>query len=527
MRAAGYVRVSTQEQVEHGYNLEADKHLVRELCERRGWQLVEVYDDGGRQGDDPDRPGLLRMLGELERFDVLVIRSQDRITRDPGIWATVTAALALADVQVETFTGPLDYRSPTGELSGNIMAAIGKFEKRQIGARTKQALAARARQGFHTGGPPPFGYRWQDGQLVKVPAEARVVERMFSDYLDGKGQRTIARELGWHQSKVSRILGSELYAGKLAHDGQLFDGQHEAIISDDTWHRAERLRKSGVRRKGGRHADGGHLLTRGLLRCGRCGSAMIPRKARPGVERDRYVCSGRIAHGSGSCSMPSVRRQEIDAPVLKTLLDSHVDLEATVQRIEAQRQSDLQAVRDLVDEADRAIMATDARLTRVRRDYQDAKLEAEDYREQRSELLQEREAASEGLRRAESHLEAMERSEATSDAAANLYRYLGDLKQAVADGVTRAPDLRALRHTIAMIFKEVRLRKAEDWPDAAEEFGDEGDGLYLEFVMRDPAWMPWDAPKRPLVMPVPTGQDTPVPEWQSYPNGFLCRYCWW
>ncbi len=114
MKAAGYVRVSTVEQVEHGFNLEEDKRLIRELCERRGWELVDLYDDGGKQGDDPDRPGLLRMLGELERFDVLVIRSQDRVTRDPGIWATVTAALALADVQVETFHGPLDFGSLVG-----------------------------------------------------------------------------------------------------------------------------------------------------------------------------------------------------------------------------------------------------------------------------------------------------------------------------------------------------------------------------------------------------------------------------
>ena len=78
MRAAGYVRVRPQEQVESGYNLEADRTLIGELCERYDWQLVEIYDDGGRQGDDPDRPGLLRLPDDLERFDVIVIRSQDR-----------------------------------------------------------------------------------------------------------------------------------------------------------------------------------------------------------------------------------------------------------------------------------------------------------------------------------------------------------------------------------------------------------------------------------------------------------------
>ncbi len=224
------------------------------------------------------------------------------------------------------------------------MAAIGKFEKRQIGERVKQATAGRARQGLYVG-TAPYGYRFENGQLVQVPSEARVVERMFRDYLDGKGQRTLARELSWHQSKVSRILGSEVYAGKVAYDGKLYDAQHEAIVSEDTWQRVAQLRASGVRRKGGRQADGGHLLTRGLLRWGGCGSAMIPRRARLGVERDRYVCSGRIKDRE-SCSMPSIRRELIDEPFLATLLDSHVDLEATLDRIERRRESDLALARE-------------------------------------------------------------------------------------------------------------------------------------------------------------------------------------
>jgi site-specific DNA recombinase len=304
VKAAGYVRVSTQEQVEHGLNLEEDKLRIREMCEQRGWELVEIYDDGGTQGDDPNRPGLLRLLAEAQRFDVVIIRAQDRITRDPGIWATVTAALALADVDLETFNGPIDFRSPAGEFSSNVMAAMGKLEKRLIGQRTKQALAARARKGLHTGGPAPFGYRWRDKQLVQMPAEARIVERIFSDYLNGKGQRLLARELLWPQSKVCRIVGSEFYAGKV--NG--VDGQHEAIISAEVFERARQLRTKRGKTAGGRHADGGHLLTHGMLRCGRCGEAMIPRKRRPGIERDRYICGGRIKHGPGSCSTPSIPR---------------------------------------------------------------------------------------------------------------------------------------------------------------------------------------------------------------------------
>jgi DNA invertase Pin-like site-specific DNA recombinase len=66
MKAVGYVRVSTVEQQEHGWNLGADKQRIAEIAAANGWELGPIHDDGGRQGDDADRPGLLAMLASLE-----------------------------------------------------------------------------------------------------------------------------------------------------------------------------------------------------------------------------------------------------------------------------------------------------------------------------------------------------------------------------------------------------------------------------------------------------------------------------
>jgi site-specific DNA recombinase len=80
VRAAGYVRVSTEDQKENGWNLSEDRARIEQIVSERGWQLVAIYDDGGRHGDDPDRPGLLAMLAAAKdrEFDVLIVRSQDR-----------------------------------------------------------------------------------------------------------------------------------------------------------------------------------------------------------------------------------------------------------------------------------------------------------------------------------------------------------------------------------------------------------------------------------------------------------------
>ena len=57
-RAAGYIRVSTEEQRRDGWNLEADRSRIEATIAEQPWTFHAIYDDGARQGDDPDRAGL-------------------------------------------------------------------------------------------------------------------------------------------------------------------------------------------------------------------------------------------------------------------------------------------------------------------------------------------------------------------------------------------------------------------------------------------------------------------------------------
>ena len=81
MRAAGYIRVSTQEQATNGWNLDEDRKLIEARCEREGWELVAIHDDGGRQGDDPDRPGLGALLASLDEL----VGLPETFDRKPGV----------------------------------------------------------------------------------------------------------------------------------------------------------------------------------------------------------------------------------------------------------------------------------------------------------------------------------------------------------------------------------------------------------------------------------------------------------
>jgi DNA invertase Pin-like site-specific DNA recombinase len=543
MRAAGYVRVSTVEQQRHGWNIGEDRDRIRERADGEGWELVDLYDDGGRQGDDRERPGLRALFAAVEagELDVLILRDLDRLSRDRLIYAEAVARFEAAGVAVYEFDRP---EPVTFDLASDVRAAVAQDEKRKIGQRVKLARAGRVRAGLVAGGNAPYGYRWEDKALAIDVARATVVRRIFADYASGVGQRAIVRALNaegipgptggaWQQSSISRVLSQPIYRGQIKNGDTFAEGQHDAIIEAELWQRVEAIRNRRTitpergRRRGktaGRTPDSPHLLTGGLLRCS-CGAAMLPRKARKGIERDRYVCAGRIADPS-SCSQTSIRRERIDRPLLKALLDHYIDLDGTRQRIAERAGEALTLAREAVEHAkaesakiERAVIATE-------RAFDAGDIDARQYGKREARLTSECDAAQEALRQAQGRADSIEQTEVSTDAEGVLLQHLATLKRAVGEGVGAAPNLAAMRNVIRDLFAEV-------------EFAGNGDGTYVLMPLlrveqlADGRWDFETAGRRQALSlaaddtPKPIGQATPVPWSGQYPPGFFARYCWW
>jgi site-specific DNA recombinase len=492
-RVAGYVRVSTADQAAFGWNLAEDRELIRERCPD-GAQL-EFFDDGGRQGDDPNRPGLLAMLSRLDEFDIVIMRQQDRISRDPVIWGTAAAAFRSAGVRVETFSGPIDLDTPQGRFMANMMAAVGKLEKEQTAQRVRQAKAARAKAGGHPGGKRPYGYMLVDTgakgahgrpirELRPHPTERQAVVRMFT-MAEATSQRQIAAILNhegipssngllWVQSTVARVLSSELYLGKIRRkvDGvwEVHEGRHEAIVDDDLWHRVNRSRATPERRVGGRPMLTGHALTRGLGRCGACGSALVP-VASYGGRPEVYKCLGRQTHGPEFCQQPSVRRELVDEALLEALKNRYLDLDGARERVRLQKASELPLAHAAVADAERELARAESRIAKITRGWQDEVIPDDEYMRQRAQLEEELSGAAEALTQAQARVEQIKASPAITDAEEAVLRRLADLKALVSGTVDQARDVEALRTILRQLFMSVELCS----PD--HPFGHGGDGV--------------------------------------------------
>jgi DNA invertase Pin-like site-specific DNA recombinase len=141
-----YYRVSTQRQGRSGLGLEAQRKAVEDYLNGGRWRLIEEYTDV-ESGKHADRPQLQAALAACRKHKAkLVIAKLDRLSRNVAFIA------ALMDSKVGFVAADMP---EANELTIHVMAAMAQYERKQISARTKGALAAAKRRGVRLGSPCP------------------------------------------------------------------------------------------------------------------------------------------------------------------------------------------------------------------------------------------------------------------------------------------------------------------------------------------------------------------------------------
>jgi DNA invertase Pin-like site-specific DNA recombinase len=205
----GYVRVSTDEQADHGAGLEAQRAAIVRECERRGWQLVRIEEDAASGRSMAGRPGLSAALHAVESGEAsaLIVAKLDRLSRSLLDFAALMAraqrrgwALVALDLGVDTTT-------PQGEMMANVLAVFAQFERRLIGQRTRDALAVKRAQGVKLGRPPamPMALR----RRLRAMRGDGMTYRAIASVLEHEGVPKAHGGQRWHASTVARAIRCE------------------------------------------------------------------------------------------------------------------------------------------------------------------------------------------------------------------------------------------------------------------------------------------------------------------------------
>ena len=152
-RAALYVRVSTD-----GQTVENQTQELRQIAERRGWEIVETYGDAGVSGSKgrDKRPGLDQLLKDASRrkFDVAMSWAIDRLGRSLIDLLGTVQHLEACGVDLYLDQQNIDTTTPAGKLMFQITGAFAEFERSMIRQRVKLGLKRAVAQGRRLGRPP-------------------------------------------------------------------------------------------------------------------------------------------------------------------------------------------------------------------------------------------------------------------------------------------------------------------------------------------------------------------------------------
>lgn len=208
MRVIGYARVSTDEQAASGAGMAAQRAAIAAEAARRGWTVVELVEDGGWSAKDLRRPGIARTLELLAagEADTLVVAKLDRLSRSmldfAGLMETARRqgwAVVALDVNVDTTT-------PSGEMVAGVTAVVAQYERRLIGQRTRDGLAAKRAQGVRLGRPSTLP-RAVAARIAAERAEGRTLGAI-AETLNAEAVPTGQGGKQWYPSSVRAVLAA-------------------------------------------------------------------------------------------------------------------------------------------------------------------------------------------------------------------------------------------------------------------------------------------------------------------------------
>lgn len=271
MKAALYTRVSTDEQVEKGFSLEAQKRRLMEFCIKNNYEIYKLYSDEGISGHSiSKRKSLQEMLQAARegKFDCVIVYKTDRLSRNLLDLLTIKKELDSAGVELIMSDESVDTSDDTGMAMFSIMGAFAELERKKICER----LMSGKRQKIRTTGIkpkqaiPPYGYLYDDVNKRYIVDERyrSDVLKVFELFDSGKSYNYIAQYLvdnninfgrtkeRWHASDIPRIVRNPVYKGwtgisyygmiqtglKLNNEPILVPATNvESLVSEEYWDR--------------------------------------------------------------------------------------------------------------------------------------------------------------------------------------------------------------------------------------------------------------------------------------------------
>ena len=266
--AAAYIRVSTENQTE--LSPSSQLKIIRKFADEKGYLIYEdfIFRDNGISGRYADkRPEFNRMISLAKQkpplFSAVLVWKFSRFARNQEESIFYKSLLRKNGIEVISVSEPVD-DGPFGKLIERIIEWSDEYYSIRLSGEVRRGMAEKAERGGIVS-IAPFGYKVTDGKLVVDAEKARIVSKIFADFLNNKDINMICDNLNsseiktakgnrWDCRAVEYILQNPVYIGKIRWNpicktGRDFyndnliisDGIHEPIIDENTFEQAKQI----------------------------------------------------------------------------------------------------------------------------------------------------------------------------------------------------------------------------------------------------------------------------------------------
>ena len=280
-RAAIYARYSAGPR-QTDLSIEGQEKVCLDYIKSKGYSYTgTMYADKHISGKTDKRPEFQRMIDDARAglFDVLVVYSLDRFSRDVYDTAIYKRELKLAGVTVESASENIP-EGPEGLLMERILEGLAMYYSAELSKKIQRGLTTKAEKGLAVGGPTPFGYKIEDGKYTLDEPRARAVQEIFQMYSSGSTFSECSRRLKalgfstqqgnlFSTTAIKRILSNRKYLGYYTYNGIEIEGGMPQIVTEEIFDMVQEKLKQGKR-----HRPKGEFALTGKLVCGKCGTYM-------------------------------------------------------------------------------------------------------------------------------------------------------------------------------------------------------------------------------------------------------------
>ena len=375
-KVGGYARLSKEDDNSNdkeSQSISNQIELIKNYCEKNGYDIVDFYIDDGFSGGNFDRPSFKKMIDDIEKglINMVITKDTSRLGRDfIGTSKYMFKYFPEHDVRYLAILEGFDTFNENGiedfipfqNIANDFML---KDTSRKVTAIRHQKMKA----GLFVGSTVPYGYKRspEDNRKFIVDSYAApIVKRIFDMKLDGKSDCFIANKLTqekilppsvysgknikqslttnmWKSSTVRNILRNDVYIGnlnqamykKVSYKSKkkikqprdkwiIIENNHEAIIDKDIFNRVNEMLKEKSSGSGRKY----EFLLKGLVYCKECGKPMTVRrmvrhfKNQPDIEDAVFCCSTYANYSNyklSKCSMHYNLESRLNPTILKEI----------------------------------------------------------------------------------------------------------------------------------------------------------------------------------------------------------------